>query len=98
MLNCRREKLSVNYRDSLLLADGRRCFELEIDLLIGSPSILRTCASNECAKDLKFLTKNFRRKFQKYLSSCPSYGILSYLTSHDTSDGRNLISRTKLIP
>ena len=35
MLNRRCEKLPVNYRDSLLSADGRRCFE--IDLLIGSP-------------------------------------------------------------
>ena len=71
MLNRRCEKLPVNYRDSLLSADGRRCFE--IDLLIGSPLYWILCA-----KDLKL----FREEFSKYLSR---YGILNYSTFRGTS-------------
>lgn len=66
MLNRRCEKLPVNYRDSLLSADGRLCFE--IDLLIGSPLywILR-------AKDLKLFLEEFYESLFEIFESLWNY-------------------------
>lgn len=71
MLNRRCEKLPVNYRDSLLSADGRRCFE--IDLLIGSPLYWILCA-----KDLKLFREEFYESLFEIFESLWNSELLDF--------------------